>query len=455
MKNKAFLLCFFLLSTVSYSQEQLGAIQDNYSPVNGAMLNPSAIVDQRPWLDINIIGFGAYLRTNTIFLPNTRLSSPSTYNDAVARDPERNLYGYSSANVLGPSFSLVIKDHSIGFHAAARGVLFAKNIPSPTATLVEDLRDTRVPDGIYFERNIRIKSLVWEEYGISYGRIVYKRNKEIIGAGITVNRIFGASAAGMYINNGELEVINEQGTLVNLEGKYWYNEPARRAGRGFSGSVGFTYKKMKRDISNYVPHSVYGSCTTPKYKHKFAVSLVDVGAIRFDREALFNEVDENTSADSIEDLADASDEAIAIAEGTKFTAWLPSAAFIQYDYNLERNFYFNASHLQRIAVPSWFGTERAYQTSVGLRYERKAFTAALPFCMHEFRYPQLGFSIRLWSLLIGTDNVMPLIRKQDVYAADVYLYFKIPIFKSPPCRKRKNKENKNKGIMEKFLCPVW
>ena len=100
--------------------------------------------------------------------------------------------------------------------------------------------------------------------------------------------------------------------------------------------------------------------------------MIDVGAIRFKQQALYNEVSENTNIDSISDLADASEEAVSSSKGNKFTAWLPAAASIQYDYNLERNFYFNATVVQRVSIPSWFGTERASLYSTSLRYERKA-----------------------------------------------------------------------------------
>jgi hypothetical protein len=437
------------------AQENLGAIQDNYSPVNGAMINPSVIVDQRPWVDINILGISAYARTNSLFLPNSYILSPNKIAEPKAKDPQKNLYGFVNAQFLGPSFSMVLREHAIGFHMAARGVGFIKNVPSPTATLIEELKDARVPDGRYFERNIRVKEMVWEEYGLTYGRILYKRNKDLWQGALTLNRLYGAHASGIYINNGELLVINEDGTLLNLDGKYWYNEPARKAGKGFSGSLGFTYKRMKKDISNYVPHSIYGSCVVAQYKHKVGIALTDIGAIRFKKAALFNDFDENTSIDSVETLADASVEAVALSKGSRFTAWLPTAATLQYDYNLERGFYFNAMLIQRLSIPSWYGTERASLYSVGLRYEHKVVSIAFPFSLHEYQYTQLGCSIRLWSLLIGTDNIMPFIKRHDVYAADLYLYFKIPIFKSPACRPHSEKQRKNRGVMEKFMCPVW
>ena len=444
--------CSFLFAR---GQENLGAIQDNYSPVNGMFLNPSVMVDQKPWLDINIVGVSAYVRNNSIYLPNTNLLRPSTYPEVIARNPQEKAYGTAVASVLGPSFTISMRHHSIGFHAAARGYVFMKNIPDPVAILLEEFKDARTADGKYSSRNIRAKGLAWEEYGISYGRIFYQRQKNMLSAAITVNRLYGASAAGIYIRKGDLDVLNQEGNLINLDGKYWYNEPARKAGKGFSGSLGFTYKKMKKDVSNYVPHSVFGSCVVAEYKHKLGVSLIDVGAIRFNRQVIFNDIDENTNIDSLDELADISPENLANSEGNRFTAWLPAAVSVQYDYNLENNFYFNTTLVQRASLPQWFGTERSSLYSLGLRYERKAFTLAVPFSLHEYRYTQLGLSLRLWSLLIGTDNLLPLIRRQDVYAADLYFYLKIPIFTAPWCRTRKNKERKNHGTTRKVLCPAW
>ena len=120
-----------LFANSAKAQENLGAIQDNFSPVNAAQINPSAIVDQSPWVDINVVGVSAYARSNSIYLPNTYLLSPSTYPDIIARNPQEKIYGYVAASVLGPSFSIALKDHSVGFHSAVRGVAFIKNVPIP------------------------------------------------------------------------------------------------------------------------------------------------------------------------------------------------------------------------------------------------------------------------------------------------------------------------------------
>ena len=247
-----------------------------------------------------------------------------------------------------------------------------KNFPSETAGFMQDSLEIDVADGIYGEEFIRLKELTWEEYGISYGRILRKRDKNMFTGAITLNRLIGFHSAGLYMRRAELEVNNQEGTFVNIEnGQYWYNEPARNAGRGWSGSIGFTYKRMLRDVSNYLPHSVYGNCKVAPYKFKIGASLLDIGAIRFNQGALYRSFDEDTPIDSLRNWTELTEAAIAQADGFEYTTWLPAAISIQYDHNLKNNLYFHANWMNRLSIPSIRGTERSNVLSASIRYETK------------------------------------------------------------------------------------
>ena len=449
-------LALILVHTLSEGQENIGIEQDNYAPVNSRFLNPSSIVDAGTWLDINVVGLSAYVRNNFSFIPNAHLLSPSSLTDPVFRQPNENLYAYSSDMVLGPSVSLVIHQHSISFHMAARSYVFTKNIPKEATAFIEDTITLQVADGLYEAKRLRLKELTWEEYGFSYGRILSRKDNNMYLGAITVNRLFGFHSAGMYMKSADLEVDNLNGSFVNIEdGKYWYNEPQRLAGKGWSGSLGFTYKKMKKDISNYVPHSVFGSCRFPEYKYKLGISLLDIGAIRFDRGALYNSFDEDTPIDSLKNWTEITERALSESEGTEYTTWLPMAISMQYDQNFNDYVYGNLSVIQRITFPSMRGVERANMLSASIRFETKKFSASVPLSLHEYKYPQLGLNLRLWFFVIGTDQILPFLRKMDLYAADIYTYIKIPIFKSPECRFNKTKDKKGRGHYKKYMCPAW
>ncbi len=451
-----------LLATLCFSyseirgQENIGINQDNYAPVNSRFLNPSSIVDAGTWLDINIVGVSAYARSNFTYLPDAYLLNPSTFKEPILIEPNQSLYAYSYDKVLGPSLSVVVRKNSFAFHSAARSYLFVKNLPHETVGFIEDSTSLVVPDGVYTEERMRIKEMTWEEYGFTYGRIIKREDNKMFNAAITVNRLFGLHSAGVFMRKASLQVDNQNGTLVDIEdGQYWYNEPARMSGKGWSGSLGFTFKQMKKDVSNYVPHSVYGSCRLPEYKYKIGISLLDVGAIKFKEKALYNYFDEDVPIDSIENWTDVTEQALLDADGTSFMAWLPAALSIQYDHNFDNYIYGHVAIINRVTLPSWRGAERANMLSASVRYERKKFSAAIPFTLHEYRYPQLGLSLRLWFLVIGTDQIMPFIRTMDLYSASVYAYVKIPILISPGCRFKKKKDKKGRGNYKKILCPAW
>ena len=457
MKNSA-VIFFFLLSNLfgAFAQENAGLNPDNFAPVNTQFINPSSTVDAGTWLDINVVGFSTYARSNFAYLPDAYLPNPGTFKDPVLEVPSNTLYGYSADMVLGPSFSLVINKHAFGIHTAARSYLFVKKLPRETVAFIKDSTDLTVSDGSYEERRMRMKELTWEEYGFTYGLIVSQRNDEMYTAAITVNRLYGIHSAGMYIEKGTLEVDQQEGVLIDIEnGNYWYSEPARLSGKGWSTSLGMTYKKTQKDISNYVPHSSWGRCELAPYRYKLGISLLDLGYIKFDQNAHYNYFDEDTPVDSIKNWLDVTEQALAQADGFDYTTILPAALSVQYDYNFDNDFYGNITLVQRITLPSWRGVERANQLAASIRYERKRFSASLPVTLHEYRYPQIGLSLRLWFFIFGTDQILPFIKKMDLYSADVYAYFKIPIFISPSCRQGGSKDKKGRGMYKKVLCPKW
>ena len=70
------------------------------------------------------------------------------------------------------------------------------------------------------------------------------------------------------------------------------------------------------------------------------------------------------------------------------------------------------------------------------RFETYWFEAALPISLYEYQYPQLGLSLRLGPLSIGTDKLGHWIKQSDLYGADIYFHLKVPIRYNPKCKGR-------------------
>ena len=64
---------------------------------------------------------------------------------------------------------------------------------------------------------------------------------------------------------------------------------------------------------------------------------------------------------------------------------------------------------------------------------------AVPVTMYEYdpRRSGVGVMLRLNNLVIGSDNMLPLLTRGNLYGVDAYVRLKWTIFRSPVCRGKK------------------
>ena len=427
------LYCLFgLTAPDGMAQEQAGIVADNYTPIKQHLLNPSAIVDQKVWLDLNVAGAAAFGRTNFIYLPGSTLSKPSEINQAVYASPRKFLKAHAYAEILGPSLSLSFGQHAIAFHTRVRVLANANRIPSLDEELLDEPTEEDL-NRILSLKNARVKSMAWAELGLTYGKILKQQDHYMLTGAITVNYMIGVGGMAAIVNEANVDLSDTTGMPVDGNGRYAYAAPAWKAGNGWGVDLGVTYKHMLDDVTAYVPHSTSSGCILPDYKYKVGISLRDVGAVKFTKDALYAEIDENLATSDFENVTDPDDvnDAILNTDGTKFTAALPTAISGQFDYNLGKGFYLNSIVTHRISNPGGFGVERANVFAVSGRFERKFLGAAIPVSLYEYTTPQLGMMIRIGPLILGSDNFLPFLVQTDIYGGDIYAYVNFSINKSP------------------------
>lgn len=443
---KRFLLyCCFLYSYSTLAQEGIGQFTDNFLPVNQVKLNPADMVDQRPWLSVNLLGAHAYLRNNFAHLQDTRLRIYTTEPTPVF-DPPPGRFGkaFVTAEVLGPSATLAYKTHAFGFHTSFRSYANFNRIPSVVGQIIADEGPENIADGTYSMRNGRVKTMSWAQVGLSYGRNFYARNDIMIDGGITLNRLLGVHQASLTIREGVVDVLNGQGTLRQLDGQYSFSEPGFNAGRGWGTTIGATYKKMNDYTESYSPHSKSSGCKWLGYKYKIGLSLVDLGYIRFNQEARTASLPDTTTINDVENV----EEDVLGVEQTRFTGILPTALSAKLDYNIKDAFYANVTIVQRISLRNSFGVERSNMLSISPRFESSLFTVSLPFSLANYETPQLGIYFRVGPLAVGTDHLSAFVIKRDQRAASIFVYLNIAL-QSPACREKKPDK------IGKWFCPVW
>jgi hypothetical protein len=447
----------------SYSQEWIGPSIDNYTPANGMLLNPSTIVDQKPWLDVHLVGVGAHATNNFAHLNQSTLLNFAAYgNPAVNLKPD-NGWAQLNTQILGPTASLSLGKQAVGIHVSVRGAGSISKVPLKYADLLIN-EGSDEDSTVLTINNTRIKTLVWGEVGLTYGRILYQFDKHLITGGITVNRLFGLQSAALFFDDGEMLIQDDKGTLLDGSGKYAYTTPAFRAGGGWSTSLGFSYKRMLDDVTEYVPHGREIGCFTLPYKWKFSAALVDIGGIRMKRDALYKKFDSEDDANEYRAAVDGGFSTTSLPkDGDRYTAWLPMGVNAQFDYNFENGVFLNGLFTQRLSFPSSYGPDRSNLFAITPRYEKRWLMVALPMSIENYRDPHFGLALRLWILTLGTEHIFPYFIRSDIYTADVYVHLRIRFNRAPGCRTKPIKgidafrfgDLFRKKVKDPAACPSW
>jgi hypothetical protein len=440
------------------AQESMGIANSNYAGTQGVHINPANIIDSKIWLDVHLVGAGAYVYNNYFYFPQASAFT-RPFPEGRDRYVVNNFYrGDVNVDVWGPAFTLQLGKHAIGLHTAVRSFTDATRIPAPIAKFIfEGLNYGPQHDIEFSAKDFKATSLTWGEIGITYGTILKRKQKNLWTGGITAKYLSGINSIALDVSSINYNVMNDSTLYVRpINGKYGMVAPGFGAGQGWAVDIGLNYKKMLDDVDHYVPHD----CEVKDYRYKVGLSLMDVGNIKFTKNAVYQEYVNTDAIWSNYDTAAFADfnsidqnlnsninnGASQNVRGTSFTTWLPSYASLQVDYNFGKNFYANFTAIQGFRIQAPFGVHRRSTIAITPRYERKRWEISLPVSLHDFRKVQAGIMLRLNNLIIGTDNLIPLVAKTDMNGADIYFHLKIPILKNPNCGgKKHNKGKKGKS----------
>lgn len=423
------------------------------------------MLDAKVWLDVNIIGFGSYVNNDLVYLKNhsgisavqsaTRGTSTITDDDIGYNQSRKKYHAYNRNFVAAPSVVWSQGDHAVGLSLGARSYTAIRKVPDYMAQFIENgVPDyTNQHDIDYQANKIRMASLHFAEIKLSYAHTFLKKGEHLFMGGISISKFISIAGAGANVYNFDFRVDNDTVADVNnLEADAMYTPQGEFYGKGGMGlDIGFTYQKMLGNATNYFPNSPKMGCENMDYKYKIGLSIIDIGSLKLNPETVSyagydfddynwqNYAQAEANEDNVVDLFEQQE--TNIGDGVVKKPWkiqLPTFISGQFDYNLwQSKVYINATIIQGF-TPSKkrFGLRHANSLSITPRFESYWFDFALPLSLYEYKYPQLGASMRIGPLTIGTDKLINWITKSKIYGADIYVYLKIPIRYHPSCRSR-------------------
>lgn len=442
LKNTSLLL-IVLTNFFGLAQDRLGLSNSNYSPANSILLNPSNSVDSRAYLQLHLIGANAYARTNFGYLPNFKMRD-IVNPPLIVRSPIKlKAFLYLNAEANGPGFMFSKRTYGFGFFARARAVLDARRVPYELATALAngELFDPATGSDLMGKnfKNAKLSSMIWEEYGINFAKMIRREQDILIAAGGNLKYLSGINMQYQNIiafNSYK----NDDGSygVSNLEAKIMSSDTIRKAGRGFALDLGITYKIMQGYVDKYYVNSKQSNCKQINYVYKFSLALRDLGYIRFKGNTSKTSVIGSGHYDPYKydtTFVDALTKNFSSTTvlNKPITMSMPTSLVASAERNFNDAFYLNLTVIKNLIPARMTGVQGPDLISICPRFELKNFEAAVPLTFEKFIYPQLGFAFRLRGFAIGTDNIIPYLKRMNTNTISLYLSWSLNLYRNMAC----------------------
>jgi hypothetical protein len=448
----------------------------NYAGVNAALINPSALLNSKTYLDFQILGGDVFIENNYLFISKNDYRFTNFFKSGYEWPMHNEEYGveqralyfynnkrlknaYNQQWLLGPGAMLNLGKHAFAITSGVREIVSAKNVPYEVANFAWLGLYYPPQHNINYQDRIPVRSagMAWMEIGLTYAGTFHARGFNLWSAGITVKRLWGFS--GFYLKTTDLDyVVPDDSTIIinNLNAEMAYALPVDYntnqvntnpllKGRGFSTDIGLTYKRLL----HYHQEQFYNSlCARPweEYLYRIGIALIDFGAVRFknnaeqlriaDRGATWNNIN-HLPFTNMDQLADTISyrfygDTNSARVGNSFSLWLPTALSAQFDYRIDQNLYLNGNLIYGFPVAPG-SIIRPAELALTPRYETSWFEVNVPVSLYNWTKPRLGLSVRVYGLTIGTEKLGSYFHFSDFTGLDLYFSLRL-FFNKGNCR---------------------
>lgn len=464
-----------------------GITMSNNAGSTGAILNPTALITSKLYMDINIATADVFFENNYAFIHKEDYSLfkyltknpefPKYGPDEMPFDHytgKNNKYIYSSELLIGPSFMVSVGRHAFGLRTGARVLTSANAIPYEIANFgYYGLDYTEQHNINYTSSNFGSAALVMGEIGLTYAHSFRKIFMEEWSAGITVKRMFAAAGGYMYAYDIDYMVLNDTTiNIKNLNAEMGYSFPMDYdnndfpdsgpliKGGGFGLDLGVTFQNK---TLSYQKKRVRRLCSQRyiDYIYKVGISILDLGYVNFKQNAqlqsfenvskywinvdTLNYYNLNALTRTLSDVFYGDPDASLV--DNKIKVFLPTALSLQGDYKIYGNWYAGGVFIQPLRLGKSY-IRRPAQLAIVPRFETPHFEFAVPLSLYDYQSPRLGASIRYRFLTVGTDELLGLLGLTDFTGLDFYFSVKIN-FRKGNCGRFKRDlpcENEEYGI---------
>jgi outer membrane protein OmpA-like peptidoglycan-associated protein len=437
--KKIILLLFVVLSFTSKAQDFSGYSNSNYAGVNGIDLQPASIVDNRYKLDILLIGANANAQNNYFTMKSgflTDINNPSfkyIYLDTDTSSAPKSMF--MSTQILGPSFMFTANEkNSFAFTSKVRFLMNVDDVdPKLIQTIYQQYTDPQIWGLALVNKGLNMKAMSWAEYGVSYGREIYRSKHHYFKGGVRLKLLQGIAETHVDIHPTQITV--EADSTVSLKGDRFsyghsaglenpsssmFNPFAPGAALGFGGDIGFVYEwRPHSEKYTYEMDGVQNASRDEnKYKLRIGASLLDIGAITYKSGTYskdFNPTIQHWSFNGSASMTPVQVDSILSANFTNtpvpatYSVSLPTVFSLQVDYHIWKTFFVNFTAYQAFRFSS--NANQIHETStysIAPRWDYKWFGLYVPMSYNMVTGYKLGASAMIGPFFLGTSSLNPL-----------------------------------------------
>ncbi|HEV2353554.1 MAG TPA: DUF5723 family protein, partial [Puia sp.] len=364
MKQKSIVfLCGILVCMTASSQSFIGYGYDNYSGVNGLILNPGTLADSKFKVNINLFAASAFAGNNAYELDRSRLFKfqVSGLKEGNGYDKIANTdykYFYFNTDILGPSATInLTKKDAIGIVTRVRTIGNEYNLGNPLFQLL-GTADPSFYNTSIINRSLQAKVNSFAELGFSYGRVLMKTDRKELKLGLTAKYIGGIAYGSFSTGPLQLE-IDPTNTIVSMTGSVTaqyssnldnlgsggniQNALNTMNGHGWGGDLGFVYEVKKAGHPD-------------QEKFRLGFSVTDIGQMSYKNSPNGAVYTLNVDGHNTSELQKQGNESMndyftrlktqglinAISPPNTATVKLPTAVHVNVDFNVAMRLYINA-----------------------------------------------------------------------------------------------------------------
>lgn len=493
------LLCLFEVKVKA--QDWLGYHTSTYAGINAVHINPALITGTNyKKFDLSLVAGHAnisnsYVLVSSETLVNYDLFSDPNFQQNYMSEVINGLHksAFANVNIQGPAVLVNITSRdAIGFSPRVRGFVNADHVDERLARLLYRGLDFPALWNQTLEHDyMSVNANLWAEYGLSYARTIYEDDKQSFKGGISLRLLQGLASGYLTARDGSYLFYNDDsmalnrmnmsyGVTQNLESNSFSFDFV--GGPGFGMDLGFTYERFPEANNNGIIRKKQNNNRLPgifapdetRYKWKVGLSINDIGSIPYTKSAnsrdfyadvnpfVFNTFDGINGVNSLNNRIQANFQQA--NDNAEYWMDLPTHMNVFFDYRFQKGFALNTTGQIAFQHGQMDDTKNhyLYQISVTPRWESKWFGVYMPVSFNEHLLFNLGVSLRLGPLVIGTGDLLGNLIKGYYGSTDVHFALRliIPDGKKKSGNKRNNFQRKqNNGLRNfkgsKSKCPAF